>query len=359
MIITRTPFRVSFFGGGTDYPEWIKEFGGSVLGCAINKYCYISLRYLPPFFPHRYRIVYSITETCSQASKIKHPAVRAVCGKYFSDRGVEIHHDGDLPARSGMGSSSSFSVGLLNAVHGLRGELCGRMELAKEAVHLEQKILGETVGSQDQVLASFGNLNYIRFLPTGEILVRPLTLTAGKLQQLFSHCMLFFTGTVRTSSKIASTYAVGMRAKKRELQLLPELVSEACQLISSPRPDWKGFGGLLDEAWQMKRAISRVISNSKIDSIYRIAKNHGAWGGKILGAGGGGFFLIFAPPEVQPKIRNELGRLLEIPFDIDRVGSQIVFYDPEIDYRKLDSFKSRNPRRRILDLTGDSWKGTK
>lgn len=355
MIITRTPFRISFFGGGTDYPEWIREFGGAVLGCAINKYCYISLRYLPPFFPHRYRIVYSITETCSQPRQIKHPAVQAVCLKYFPNRGIEVHHDGDLPARSGMGSSSSFSVGLLNAVHAIRGKLSGRMELAKEAIHLEQKVLREHVGAQDQVFASYGNLNFIKFLPSGEILVRPVVLDSSRLKSLVSHCLLFFTGTVRTSSRIAATYKKGMKNKKRELQLVPEMVSEGVRLISGRRADFQDFGKLLDEGWRIKKSISASISNPKIEAIYAKAKQGGAWGGKILGAGGGGFFLVFAPPEAHPLIRRRLGRLLEIPFEVDRLGSQVIFYDPEIDYRRLESAQPRNLRRDAMDLTGDSW----
>ena len=358
MIITRTPFRISFLGGGTDYPDWIREHGGAVLGCAINKYCYISLRYLPPFFPHRYRIVYSITETCSQPTQIRHPAVRAVCLKYFPDRGIEIHHDGDLPARSGMGSSSSFSVGLLNAVHSIRGHLSGRMELAKAAIHLEQKVLREHVGAQDQIFASFGNLNYVRFLPAGDILVRPLVLKNSRIDSLISHCLLFFTGTVRTSSQIASTYVDGMKARKEELKKLPELVSEGVRVISASRPDYPSFGKLLDEAWKIKRSISKAISNSKIESIYEVVKRGGAWGGKILGAGGGGFFLVFAPPSAHPRIRKSLRSLLEIPFEVDRLGSQVIFYDPEIDYRKCESSQSGHARRSALDLTGDSWRKT-
>ena len=234
MIITRTPFRISFFGGGTDYPAWIAKHGGSVLGCGINKYCYISLRYLPPFFSHRYRVVYSITETCSKASQIRHPAVKAVCSKYFPDRGVEVHHDGDLPARSGMGSSSSFAVGLLHASHALLGQMTSRMNLSKEAIHLEQSILRETVGSQDQVLASYGNLNYIRFAPAGEILVKPLTLGSSRLEDLLSHCMLFFTGTVRTSSVIAHSYVDNISTQEKYFLQLPSMVTEACTTASTP-----------------------------------------------------------------------------------------------------------------------------
>ena len=356
MIITRTPFRISFFGGGTDYPEWIAKHGGAVLGCGINKYCYISLRYLPPFFSHRYRVVYSITETCSKASLIRHPVVKAVCSKYFHNRGVEVHHDGDLPARSGMGSSSSFAVGLLHASHALLGEMTSRLSLAKEAIDLEQNTLQETVGSQDQVLASYGNLNYIRFVPSGEILVRPLTLQSDRVGELLSHCMLFFTGTVRTSSVIAKSYALNLAAKKDYFLKLPEMVSEACALLTARKFDARTFGGLLHEAWEIKRGISRGISNPRIDQFYRAACKAGALGGKILGAGGGGFLLFFVPPERRKRVRLALKNLLEIPFEIDRLGSQVIFYEPETDYRKIDLQRNFAKLKKERDLTRDTWR---
>ena len=356
MIITRTPFRISFFGGGTDYPEWISKHGGAVLGCGINKYCYISLRYLPPFFSHRYRVVYSITETCSKVSQIRHPVVKAVCSKYFHNRGVEVHHDGDLPARSGMGSSSSFAVGLLHASHALLGQMTSRLSLAKEAIDLEQNTLQETVGSQDQVLASYGNLNYIRFAPSGEILVRPLTLQSDRVGELLSHCMLFFTGTVRTSSVIAKSYALNLATKKNYFLKLPEMVSEACALLTAKKFDVRAFGGLLHEAWEIKRGISRGISNPRIDQFYRAARKAGALGGKILGAGGGGFLLFFVPPERRKRVRLALKNLLEIPFEIDRLGSQVIFYDPETDYRKIDLQRNFSKLKKELDLTRDTWR---
>lgn len=355
MIITRTPFRISFFGGGTDYPEWISKHGGAVLGCGINKYCYISLRYLPPFFSHRYRVVYSITETCSKASQIRHPVVRAVCNKYFHDRSVEVHHDGDLPARSGMGSSSSFAVGLLHASHALLGQMTSRLTLAKEAIDLEQNTLKETVGSQDQVLASYGNLNYIRFAPSGEILVRPLTLMPDRVRELVSHCMLFFTGTVRTSSIIAKSYVSSLSDKKNYFLKVPDMVSEAYTLLMAKRFDAQAFGGLLHEAWEIKRGISRGISNPRIDQYYRTACKAGALGGKILGAGGGGFMLFFVPPERRKRVRLALKNLLEIPFEIDRLGSQVIFYDPETDYRKIDLQRNFAKVKKERDLTRRNW----
>jgi D-glycero-alpha-D-manno-heptose-7-phosphate kinase len=230
------------------------------------------------------------------------------------------------------------------------------MTLAKEAIHLEQNILRETVGSQDQVLASYGNLNYIRFASTGEILVKPLTLNTSRIEELLSHCMLFFTGTVRTSSKIAQSYVANISAKEKYFLQLPSMVTEACSLLTGKKFDAASFGMLLHEAWKIKRAVSRKISSNRIDHLYETALKHGAWGGKILGAGGGGFLLFFAPPERRKRIRAALQPLLEIPFEIDRLGSQVIFYEPEADYRTIDLQRSVQKIKRERDLTRDAWK---
>jgi D-glycero-alpha-D-manno-heptose-7-phosphate kinase len=255
-----------------------------------------------------------------------------------------------------MGSSSSFAVGLLHASHALLGQMTSRLSLAKEAIDLEQNTLKETVGSQDQVLASYGNLNYIRFAPSGEILVRPLTLQSDRVGELLSHCMLFFTGTVRTSSVIAKSYALNLATKKNYFLKLPEMVSEACALLTAKKFDVRTFGGLLHEAWEIKRDISRGISNPRIDQFYRAARKAGALGGKILGAGGGGFLLFFVPPERQKRVRLALKNLLEIPFEIDRLGSQVIFYDPETDYRKIDLQRNFAKLKKERDLTRDTWR---
>lgn len=338
MVISRTPFRVSFFGGGTDYPAWFRKHGGAVLACGIDKYCYITLRYLPPFFPHRYRIVYSKTESCNSASEIRHPAVRAVCEQFFPDRGVEIHHDGDLPARSGMGSSSSFAVGLLNAAYALTGTMTSRMQLAREAIRLEQEVLQETVGCQDQVLASYGGLHFVQFEPSGEILVRPLTISRERIRHFSSHLMLFFTGIIRTSSDVAAGYVKEIARKEAQLATYVPMVEEATRILSSSN-SLRPFGELLHRSWMAKRTLSPEVSSPEIDGWYEAARKSGAVGGKLLGAGGGGFLLLFAEPADQTRIREALRDLLEIPFELDPLGSQIIFFDRQNDYRKVDSVR--------------------
>ena len=335
MVISRTPYRVSFFGGGTDYPGWFQRHGGAVLACGIDKYCYITLRYLPPFFPHRYRIVYSKTESCNLASEIKHPAVRAVCEQFFSERGVEIHHDGDLPARSGMGSSSSFAVGLLNAAYALTGAMTSRMQLAKEAIRLEREVLQETVGCQDQVLASYGGLHLVRFDPSGEILVRPITISRERLREFSAHLMLFFTGVIRTSSDVAESYVPDIASKEAQLASYVPMVEEGSRILSSAG-SLRPFGELLHRAWMTKRSLSPEVSSPEIDGWYETARKNGAVGGKLLGAGGGGFLLLFADPSQHVAVRESLGDLLEIPFELDPLGSQIIFFDRQNDYLQVE-----------------------
>src|SRR5436309_9561213 len=220
MIISRTPYRISFFGGGTDYPAWYREHGGSVLGTTIDKYCYITCRYLPPFFEHRICVIYSKMEYCQTIDEIAHPAVREVLRYLNYERGVEIHHDGDIPARSGMGSSSAFTVGLLHALYALKGQIASKRQLAMESVHIEQEILKETVGSQDQVLAAYGGFNHITFLPNGEISVRPVTLTPERIRELNSPPMLFYTGIKRTAANIAESNVNGIEERKRQLRIM-------------------------------------------------------------------------------------------------------------------------------------------
>lgn len=214
LIISRTPFRISFFGGGTDYPAWYRQHGGSVVTSTIDKYCYISCRYLPPFFEHRIRVVYSKIETCNRVEEVQHPAVRETLKYLDVKRGIEIHHDGDLPARSGMGSSSAFTVGLLHALHALEGRMVGKHRLAMEGLHVEQELLKENVGSQDQVAAAFGGLNHVRFLPSGEVTVHPVVMTAERMSDFNSHLMLFYTGIKRTASDVAASYVNNLEQKK-------------------------------------------------------------------------------------------------------------------------------------------------
>jgi D-glycero-alpha-D-manno-heptose-7-phosphate kinase len=339
MIISRTPFRISFFGGGTDYPEWYRKHGGAVLATTIDKFCYITCRYLPPFFEHRICLVYSKIEYCQTIDDIAHPAVREVLRFLGIQRGVEIHHDGDIPARSGMGSSSAFTVGLLHALYALTGRLASKHQLAMEAVHLEQEVLKETVGSQDQVLAAYGGFNHITFAPNGEISVRPVTLSRERMLELNAHLMLFYTGIKRTASTIADTYVNGLDEKRRELRLMRELVDEGVAILGSGQ-DLGGFGELLHEAWQAKRSLSAKVSNSQVDDIYEQARTTGAIGGKLIGAGGGGFILLFAPPARHAAIRERLGKLIHVPVKFEFGGSQIIFFDREEDYSAEEQARS-------------------
>jgi len=349
MIISRTPFRISFFGGGTDYPAWYRNHGGAVLATTIDKYCYLTCRYLPPFFEHRFRVVYSKIENCQTIDEIAHPAARAVLRYLNIDRGVEIHHDGDLPARSGMGSSSSFTVGLLHALYALKGQMPSKHQLAMESICIEQEILKETVGSQDQVSAAYGGFNHITFLPNGEISVRPITIAPERVRELNSHLMLFYTGIKRTASDIAESYVNGIEDRRRQLRILKDLVDESISTLNSGR-DITEFGKLLHEAWQAKRSLSSKVSNSQVDEIYEQAISAGAIGGKLTGAGGGGFMLLFVPPSKQRKVREKFNKLLYVPFKFEFSGSQIIFFDPEEDYLAEERARANQPIQAFQEL---------
>ncbi len=328
MIISRTPFRVSFFGGGTDYNGWYEEHGGAVLATTIDKYCYISCRYLPPFFEHKSRIIYSKMEHVRQSiEEIDHPSVREVLRFLKIHEGVEIHHDGDLPARTGLGSSSSFTVGLLNSLYALKGQITTKEMLAREAIHVEQDLIKENVGCQDQTLAAYGGFNMIEFGGTNHLRVQPVTVPIEKINILQDHLMLFFTGFSRNASSIAKTQIENIPQKRMEMARMHEMVQEAVEILNGK--DLLKFGRLLDESWKIKRTLSDKISNSNIDDLYAAAIKAGAVGGKLLGAGGGGFVLFFAEPSKQEKVRHALKGLLEVPFKFESLGSQIIFYQPE------------------------------
>jgi D-glycero-alpha-D-manno-heptose-7-phosphate kinase len=335
MIISRTPYRISFFGGGTDYPSWYHVHGGAVLAATIDKYCYLTCRHLPPFFEHRTRVVYSKIESCTNNSEIAHPSVREVLRHLEIKRGVEIHHDGDLPARSGMGSSSAFAVGLLHALHALTGRLRTKMQLAQESIHIEQELIGETVGSQDQVMAAFGGLRYVQFYPDGKISADPVPLPGRRLADLQAHLMLFYTGITRTASDVARTYVSNIRARRRQLDGMRRMVEESVDLLVSDL-DLRLFGQLLHESWQTKRSLSPQVSTPQIDALYERATLAGALGGKLTGAGGGGFLLLFVPPDRQPAVRKSLAPLLQVPFAFESAGSQIIFYEPGVDYQEAE-----------------------
>lgn len=338
MIISRTPYRVSFFGGGTDYPSWYRTHGGAVLATTINKYCYLTCRYLPPFFEHRTRIVYSKIENVRDVDEIVHPAVREVLRHVNIEHGVEIHHDGDLPARSGVGSSSAFTVGLLNALYALQGQLSTKEQLARESIQIEQESLKEMVGCQDQVLAAYGGFNHVGFAPNGHIDVRPMTLPAERIEELDSHLMLFYTRMRRTASVVARTYAGDLGRQEKTMRRLGEMVEEAIAILNG-REDISRFGKLLHEGWQAKRSLSSRVSNARLEDIYDRARASGAIGGKVIGAGGGGFMLLFVPPCAQLRVRAELRELIVVPFRFERSGSQIIFYDREEDYTAVDEVR--------------------
>lgn len=329
MIISRTPFRVSFFGGGTDYPSWFEENRGAVLATTINKYCYITCRYLPPFFEHKSRIIYSKMEHVHGIDDIDHPAVREVFRYLNIHDGLEIHHDGDLPARTGLGSSSSFTVGLLNSLYALLGRMASKTKLAEEAIYIEQTMCKENVGCQDQALAAYGGFNFIEFGGSQHLQVNKVIIPVERLQRLNSNLMLYFTGFSRTASTIAEHQIKNIPNKQKELKTMYEMANQGLEYLRGDRLD--EFGMLLDEAWQIKRTLSDKISTPKIDEIYAAAKQAGAIGGKLLGAGGGGFVLLYVPDQCQSAVQEKLKDLLLVPFEFDTSGSQIIFYQPNGD----------------------------
>ena len=328
MIISRTPFRVSLFGGGTDYPKWYLDHGGAVFGFAINKYCYISVRPLPPFFDYHHRIVYSQVELVKRNDEIQHPAVRGVLMDQDVEIGLEVHHDGDLPARSGLGSSSSFTVGLLNALASLNGNTVEKKTLAEEAIRIEQDVVKEHVGSQDQVWAAYGGINRIEFLKDGGFEVQPANLPSVRQEALVDNLLLYFTGFSRFASEIAKKQIDNIGKRKKHLQTMTDLVDEALSVVQSESRPISEIGGLLHDSWQLKRELADNVSTSEIDEIYETARQAGAIGGKLLGAGGGGFMLLFVEPDKQPAVKEKLKNLVQVNFGIDDVGSKIVVYEP-------------------------------
>lgn len=328
MIISRTPFRISFFGGGTDYPAWYKESKGAVLSTSIDKYCYISVRYLPPFFEHKHRIVYSLVESVKSVRQIRHPVVKALLDFFKIKKGIELHHDGDLPARAGLGSSSAFTVGMLNSFFALSGRIVSKAELAKLAIHTERNILKENVGSQDQVAVAYGGFNKIIFQRDHNFEIKPVTIKHDKLSHLQEHLMLVFTGFSRFASEIAKEQIENIGRNKKQLSEILEMVDCAIEVLNSNRSILE-FGELLHQSWQLKRGLSKNISNSHIDNLYDVARRNGAVGGKLLGAGGGGFMLLFVTPEKRQRVRQAIKDLLEVKFSFENNGSQIIYYNPQ------------------------------
>lgn len=328
MIISRTPFRISFFGGGTDYPVWYRQHGGSVLTTTIQRYCYITCRWLPPFFGHSSRIVWSKIELVNNLDQIEHPSVRECLRFLEIGQGIEVHHDGDLPARTGLGSSSSFTVGLLHALYGLKGVMPSKMKLAEDAIHVEQERLLENVGSQDQMAAAFGGFNRIDFSRDGSIQVSPVLTDPKRLRLLQDHLMLVYTGVSRTASDIAAEQIKATDSKQAELSAMQRMVGEAIGILQSSG-SLLPFGELLHEGWKIKRSLTQRISNPDIDTLYENARRAGAIGGKLLGAGGGGFLLLFVRPEDQEAVRESLNGNLQVPVEFENNGSRIIFYDSD------------------------------
>ena len=332
MIITRTPLRISFFGGGTDYPVWYRQYGGAVLSSTINKCCYLTCRHLPPFFQYHSRISYSRVENVGRNSVIEHPSVRA-CLRYLGiNEGIEIHHVADLPARTGLGTSSAFTVGLLLGLYALKNKMRDKDALTADAIHVEQELLREAVGSQDQTSAAHGGFNRINFNSDGSIEVKRMLTEKSRFVELQKNLVLFFTGFSRTASEVAQEQLRVTPQKQEELQMMLGLVDEAEAIVASPTRSLDDFGRLLHESWQIKRSLTNKISNSNIDSIYDAGLSAGALGGKLLGAGGGGFMLFFVPPERRNALRERLKNLLCVPFSFSNRGSHVVVYEPEEMY---------------------------
>jgi D-glycero-alpha-D-manno-heptose-7-phosphate kinase len=331
MIITKTPYRLSLFGGGTDYRPWFEKKGGLIIAAAMARYCYISIRKLPPFFEHKSRVVYSKIESVLDHQEFVHPSIRK-CLEYLNfEQGVEIHHDGDLPAKSGIGSSSSFTVGLLNALHALSYEMKSVDQLAAEAIHVEQNLIKEDVGIQDQIMAAHGGLKILKMGPGTDYTVTPLILAPDYLRALEDHILLGFSGISRFSVEFAKAQIENINngSSEQRLSEIHSIAEEALDLFKN-QSNLDKIGALLDRSWKMKRQLIKGMSNDTIDDIYEIAKKEGAFGGKLLGAGGGGFFALLAPPYRHNGIKSALKKIkVWVPFQIDKSGTQIIFHNSD------------------------------
>lgn len=330
MIITRTPYRVSLFGGGTDYPEWYLKHGGEVLAGAINKYCYLTLRYLPPFFPHRYRLVYSRIESVASRTEIVHPAIRAALQYFDVAEGIELHHDGDLPARSGIGSSAAFAVGLSHALRQLMALECSPWQLARDAIHLETVLLGEVGGVQDQVICALGGVTHLLFDQDGDITAQSsLTLTSS-VEDFSKWLVLLYSGAQRSSSEVSAPIRDQLLVgDPDELHRMTELVSEAKALLIAQGDDaHRQLGALMHESWLLKRSFNPRAVTRELDDIYAAARRCGALGGKVSGAGGGGFLLFCVPPDQQDAfLATMVPATVHVPFRFVDHGSQVIFRD--------------------------------
>ncbi len=327
MIITKTPFRMSFFGGGTDVEGYFRENGGAVLSTTFDKYCYVNVRHLPRFFQYSTELAYSKMERVDSVEDIQHPAIRNAM-KMLDMHEIRLTYEADLPARSGLGTSSSFAVGMLNAFYALKGKYADKKRLAEEAIYLERVLCREAGGWQDQIAASYGGFNRINFSSEGYE-VFPVIISPQRKRQLNRNLLLFFTGFTRSSSDVQKQNDLEGRKKRGTLKEIHGLVEEAEKILTDSQTDLDSFGFLLDCEWKLKRGIGDAVSTDYIDRVYRKGIEAGALGGKLLGAGGGGFFVFYAPEECQERVRDALKELLYIPFEFENTGTKIIYYAPE------------------------------
>lgn len=326
MIITQTPFRMSFFGGGTDFPDFYREHGGAVISTTFDKYCYVNVRHLPRFFDYSTELSYARTERVKRVEDIEHPAIREAM-KHLDMHEIRLTYEADLPARSGLGTSSSFAVGMLNAFYALKGKYADKRKLADDAIFLERVLCNESGGVQDQIAASFGGMNRINFNAEGYT-VNPVIISPERKKLLNRNLMLFFTGFSRFSSDIQVAAEKNLKSKQNQLLEMLSLVDDAEKILTS-KTDLEEFGRLLDYTWQLKRGITDKVSTDSIDAVYSRALQAGATGGKLLGAGGGGFLLFYVDPDKQENVRKALENLLYIPFEFENGGTRVIHYTPE------------------------------
>ena len=327
MIITKTPFRMSFFGGGTDMPAFFNEHGGAVISTTFDKYCYVTVRHLPPFFDYTSELVYSRIEQVDSIEKIEHPLVRN-CIKFLDMHELRVNYESDLPARTGLGTSSSFAVGLLNAFYALKGKHASKKQLADEAIYVERELCKESGGWQDQIAAAFGGFNRIDFKDNG-YKVSPIIISPGRKQRLNDNLLLFFTGFSRFSSEIQKSTEAAIKDKTAQLREMLALVNEAQEVLVNDKSDLDDFGRLLDTTWRLKRQTGAKISTGSIDELYEKGIKAGARGGKLLGAGGGGFLVFYVQPEKRQAVLAAMRDLLHVPFAFENGGTQVLYYAPE------------------------------
>jgi len=327
MIISKTPIRISFFGGGTDYPDYFKKFGGAALSSSIDKYIYVTVKKMEGISEFKYKINYSKLEACNEIEEIKHPVVRACLNFLNINDSIEIHVISDLPARSGTGSSSSFTVGLLNALYGLNGQMISKERLANEAIYIEQVVLGERVGVQDQLAAAYGSLNYFELRQDSSFVVNKLIIDFERKKELENNLLMFYTGVSRYAHEILEEQISNTQKDKITVDLdkIKRMADEGVEILTGDK-SLDAFGLLLDEAWNTKKALSTAITTNFLDDIYFRAKSSGALGGKLLGAGGGGFFIFYVNKDYQPIVRKSLSDLIEVNFNFENDGTKIIFY---------------------------------